>query len=372
MRNKFKQASNKESQSGERKHAATKNGRSINTGAGANKKAAVKAGLEKTRFHARNTHKNGYKFKALCKCLPELSSAIVKTVKGHKSINFSDANSVKLLNQALLKHDYQIDYWDIPEGYLCPAIPGRADYLHYLADILALANKGKIPRGKRIKVLDVGMGANCVYPLIGHKTYGWAFVGSDIDKVSVQSASHIVEMNKINTAIDCRFQTDAASLFSGVIKADERFDVTLCNPPFHASLAEAEKGNIRKQKNLAANRNKKMAVNARQVKANQKDKSANSVFNFSGQGGELWCEGGELAFLTAMIAQSQMFSEQCLWFTSLISKQENIKPLKAKLKLANAQQVQVIDMLQGQKKTRVLAWSFYTEQQQQLWAQHYW
>jgi 23S rRNA (adenine1618-N6)-methyltransferase len=60
-----------------------------------------------------------------------------------ETIDFSDPEAVKSLNQALL-----ISYYDIQMGYshyLCPPIPGRADYIHYIADLLAESNNGIIP-----------------------------------------------------------------------------------------------------------------------------------------------------------------------------------------------------------------------------------
>lgn len=118
-------------------------------------------------MHPRNRHLNGYDFSYLVKQLPELAKWLVINKAGDTSIDFSDAKAVKMLNQALLKSYYNVDFWDIPEGYLCPPIPGRVDYIHYLADLLADDNNGVIPTGKQIKVLDIGTGANLVYPLTG-------------------------------------------------------------------------------------------------------------------------------------------------------------------------------------------------------------
>ena len=42
-----------------------------------------------------------------------------------------------MLNRAILMHHYGVKSWDIPAGYLCPPIPGRADYIHSVADLLA-------------------------------------------------------------------------------------------------------------------------------------------------------------------------------------------------------------------------------------------
>ena len=68
---------------------------------------------------------------------------------GDESVDFANPAAVKALNRALLRQDYGLDYWDIPAGYLCPPIPGRADYVHYLADLLAADRGGGAPRHGR-------------------------------------------------------------------------------------------------------------------------------------------------------------------------------------------------------------------------------
>src|SRR5690606_7849828 len=136
---------------------------------------------------------------------------------------------------------YGIAHWDLPAGYLCPPIPGRVDYLHRVADLLA-ESAGSVPTGKGVRVLDIGVGANCIYPLLGAREYGWRFVGSDIDPVSVKAAALLAKSNGLGGQIECRHQGNAKHVFRGIISPQERFALTLCNPPFHGSLDEASKG----------------------------------------------------------------------------------------------------------------------------------
>ena len=79
---------------------------------------------QKSQLHARNLHRSRYDFPQLIKSCPELAPFVRPNPYGDLSINFSDPNAVKMLNKALLKHFYGIDYWDIPKDYLCPPIPG--------------------------------------------------------------------------------------------------------------------------------------------------------------------------------------------------------------------------------------------------------
>ena len=85
-----------------------------------------------------------------------------------------------------------------------------------------------------------------------------------------------------------------------------------------------------------------------------------------GQNAELWCPGGEIKFIASMIEQSAEFASQCLWFTSLVSKKDNLKPLYKLLEKAKVAEVRTIDMAQGQKVSRFIAWSFIKKSQRRL------
>jgi 23S rRNA (adenine1618-N6)-methyltransferase len=305
----------------------------------------------KKSLHPRNKHNANYDFPALIATCPELKAFVEMNQYGNESINFSDPMAVKALNKALLSHFYNVPFWDIPEGYLCPPIPGRADYIHNIADLLAITNEGEIPTGKNVRGLDIGVGANCVYPIIGHREYKWNFVGSDIDPQAIKMASFIANNNpSLHKGIECRQQKNDENIFRGIIKPQDEFAFTMCNPPFHASEAEATAGSERKQQNLATNKSKKgHAYN--ELKGVKK-------LNFGGQKAELWCEGGELAFITKMAKESCEFALQVQWFTTLISKKENVDALYQELARLGVKTIKTVDMAQGQKISRFVAWTF--------------
>ncbi|CAM3713713.1 23S rRNA (adenine(1618)-N(6))-methyltransferase RlmF [Parendozoicomonas haliclonae] len=297
------------------------------------------------RLHPRNPHSGRYDLPALVEAYPALATHLTKTPDNRDTIDFSNPEGVVALNKALLAHNYQVQHWAIPDGYLCPPIPGRADMIHYLADLLAEQTEdGSIPKGKQVQALDIGTGANCIYPIIGARSYGWKFTASDIDPVSVKTARLNVEANHcLKGHITLVHQKNAKAIFHGVIKPGQHFDITLCNPPFHASLAEAQAGTQRKWRNLHGGKGKAPQGEHR---------------NFGGQKAELWCEGGEIAFLKQMAVESRDFAEQVGWFTSLVSKKDNLRPLEALLKKLGASEVRVIKMSQGQKISHLLAWHF--------------
>jgi len=251
----------------------------------------------------------------------------------------------------LLKQFYAVNTWDIPKQYLCPPIPGRADYVHYVADLLGATNAGVMPQGESVRGLDIGVGANTIYPLIGSHEYGWYFVGADIDANALKNAQHIVDANMLSNKIELRLQTSPNSIFKGVIKQGETFDFTMCNPPFHASLADAQAGTQRKWRGLGKS----------------KKGTQSTALNFGGQTTELYCEGGEEAFATTMINESKQFATQCLWFSTLISKAANLPSVYRALKNVNALKVKTIDMTQGQKQSRIVAWTFLDAKQQRAW-----
>ena len=314
----------------------------------------VKSGL-----HPRNKHRFGYDFDALQKVLPELTG-FVTDIRGRQSVDFSDPQAVRCLNQALLKYHYGIAFWELPEGYLCPPVPGRADYVHHLADLLAeTAGVQSPPKGRKLRGLDIGAGANGIYPLLASREYGWKMLGSDIDPLSVQAATLVAQSNPaVKALIEYRLQPRAENIFTGLIGPGERFDFTLCNPPFHASAEEAQAGTRRKVANLS--RSKSAVAGKRPV-------AETAPLNFGGQHNELWCKGGEAEFIGRMIRESKDVAGQCLWFTSLVSKQDNLRRLQQQLKKAGVAQSRVVEMAQGQKVSRFIAWTFLDEAQRQAW-----
>lgn len=294
---------------------------------------------EKTNLHPRNKHRERYNFEELIITSPELKPFVFINKYNDQSVEFSNPEAVKALNKALLKHFYGIENWEIPAGYLCPPIPGRADYIHYIADLLAESNKGNLPNSAR--VLDIGVGANCIYPIIGNREYGWTFVGSEIEEIAFQSATDIILKNEaLKGNIDIRLQSNSKSILKGIIQPNEYFDVTICNPPFHASLAEAQVGTLRKLSNL---NNKRITK---------------PTLNFGGQSNELWCEGGEERFVKQLITESKEFASSCVWFTTLVSKGAILNSLFAALNRVEAVEVKTIEMSQGNKISRFVAWRF--------------
>ncbi|AMR31090.1 23S rRNA (adenine(1618)-N(6))-methyltransferase [Mucilaginibacter sp. PAMC 26640] len=308
----------------------------------------------KETLHPRNLHRTGYDFDKLIKVSPELKPFVQVNQHELKSIDFSNPDAVKVLNGALLKFFYGVKSWDVPAGYLCPPIPGRADYIHYMADLLADGNGGVVPTGPNVRVLDIGVGANCVYPLIGNSVYGWQFTGTDIDPVAIKSANQNIFQNGLEGAIKSRPQTNKANVFKGAITQSEIFDLTICNPPFHTSLKEAQAGTLKKLQNL------------------NNGKPQEAVLNFGGKNNELWCPGGEVAFIRNMADQSVLFGDRVLWFSTLVSRKDSLEAVYRALNKVKALEVKTISMAQGQKVSRIVAWTFLNPVDHADWRKLFW
>jgi 23S rRNA (adenine1618-N6)-methyltransferase len=286
---------------------------------------------KKYSLHPRNRFRNGYDFPALCKSCPELANYFTVNHRGESTLDFAHPLAVKLLNRTLLEEAYGVREWEIPPGFLCPPVPGRADYLHTLADLLSSA------LSPPIRILDIGVGANCIFPIIGAYEFGWNFVGTEMNREALESAQKIVAANSLLLEkVELRLQPDPQNIFTGMIQDTDFFAATICNPPFHSSAEAVAEINRKKWRNfgLAA------------------------VASFGGQSNEMWCEGGEAFFISRMIEESESFQKKVGWFTSYVSQEAHLPLLQQKLRTLGVVDLKVLEMGQGQKRSRFLAWSW--------------
>ncbi|TYR35311.1 23S rRNA (adenine(1618)-N(6))-methyltransferase RlmF [Sphingobacterium phlebotomi] len=296
---------------------------------------------KKNVLHPRNIHQSGYDFPKLEEANPALKDYIIETAFGTISIDFANPKAVVELNKALLKAYYNVQNWSILKNSLCPPIPGRADYVHYVADLLAADNSGIIPTGSQINVLDIGTGSSLIYPILGERIYAWSFLGTDIDVTVLNHARSLIKTNSgLSKKITLQLQENKGHIFDGILRKDDYFDLVMCNPPFYKSREENWQKTSKKFHNL------------------NKSKEALPVQNFGGHPNELWCEGGERKFVRDMINESMRFQKQLGWITSLVSNKENLKPLIAVLEYNKASKVEIINTAQGQKAIRILAWKW--------------
>ncbi len=270
----------------------------------------------------------------LVKAEPILEQYIFTKKDGNKTIDFGEFEAVRALNKALLKSCYNITFWDIPPGHLCPGVPGRADYIHYAAEFL----NTKLDSVKNLKCIDIGTGPSIIYPLLGHRIHNWSFIASEVDEVSLRCAKGIIEANGLGSVIELRRQKDRNLILKNIVKPHERIDLLMCNPPFYASIEEATEKSKRKITNL---------------KLRKTDRST-----FDGTKSELTYPGGELAFVKLLISESLEFRTQIKWSSALISNRQHIPNLIKFLEFKKVKEYSILKMHLGNKKLRILIWSF--------------
>lgn len=294
-------------------------------------------------MHPNNRYTTPHDFTDLAKHVPALADFFVTTPDGRTSLDFTSPEAVRSLNKALLLRDYGLKHWDIPQGSLCPGVPGRLDYVHAINDLLkdneARPQDAKKGKQHRTFGLDIGTGASLIYPILGLKEYGWRMVGTDVDATSLKVATAIARFNpELKDGVIVRKQPDQGAIFRNVILPGEYFDFTMCNPPFFDSAAAVAAAAQLKWQKLGV----------------ETDNSP--TLNFGGRANELWTEGGEPAFLRRMIRESREFSAQVGWFTTLVSKKGYLKIAGTEFGRYRITETKVIGIGRGGKLRRVVCW----------------
>jgi 23S rRNA (adenine1618-N6)-methyltransferase len=73
-----------------------------------------------------------------------------------------------------------------------------------------------------------------------------------------------------------------------------------------------------------------------------------------------------------MVRQSRQYRNSCFWFSTLISKQANLSSIYEALEKAEAFDVKTLPMGQGNKTSRIVAWTFLDKEQQKEWKNSRW
>ncbi|KAG7641519.1 unnamed protein product [Arabidopsis thaliana] len=281
-------------------------------------------------------------------------------------IDWTDYNATRELTRVLLLHDHGVNWW-IPDGQLCPTVPNRSNYIHWINDLLSSGIIQSLGGdGSKVKGFDIGTGANCIYPLLGASLFGWSFVGSDFTVVAlewaeknVQSNPHFSDLIEIrdskvppqcssvpeveNTESEKTIQEEAEisatvksdyhdnksfiepAVLLGVVKENETFDFCMSNPPFFETFEEA---------------------------------GLNPKTSCGGTPEEMVCNGGEQAFVSRIIEDSAVLRQRFRWYTSMLGKKANLKLLISKLWEVGVTIVKTTEFVQGQTSRWGLAWSF--------------
>ena len=149
-------------------------------------------------------------------------------------IDFIDVH--RELTRALLKEDFDLE-WTIPDNHLCPGITGHINYLNEIHELLSI-DPAYSEKQSTITGIDVGTGASCIYPLLGHRLYTWKFIATDIDPESITNSRQLIELNGLQSSIQCIQRSKEDCMLKDLLEKESSVSFTMCNPPFFGSFDE--------------------------------------------------------------------------------------------------------------------------------------
>ena len=263
-------------------------------------------------------------FKFLSEEFPEFKKYVYINKYGGYSINWKNPNSIKELVKTILNKFLNIIYYEIPENFLVPTLTSRYNYLNY---INKLFTKFKIENKEKI-LIDIGTGANIIYPLLGYKLYNWNFIASEINEDAIKIGKKIIKENNLEKEIFIFKQNDSKKIFENIININKKYLCSICNPPFFDINTEIKKDNL----------------------------YTDNEYNYN----EVYCEGGEIFFIKEMIKESYIYKKNIFLFSSLIGRKNNMKKIYSVIK--NIKEISLLNkttIKQGKNARWIIIWSFY-------------
>ncbi|KAI5059362.1 hypothetical protein GOP47_0025681 [Adiantum capillus-veneris] len=363
---------------------------------------------EKRSMHPFNKYaENPPDFNLLASRYPSFKEYVSYTPNGRAKIDWTDFNATRELTRVLLEHDFGIHWW-IPDGQLCPTVPNRANYIHWIQDLLtnfpapwhAIAEDS-------ILGLDIGTGANCIYPLLGAAIHGWHFIGTDATDTALEWAQWNVQQNShLAGLISIRSVTDHSKRKHGVIDNEEKKDEK-CNvlsdsfdqhkkllspakdmngsaglnvsPPPTDCYPELEIDGIERSSigqedlEVVCLRHEDLPILAGVVHeaerldfcmcnppffASMEEAGMNPHTSCGGTSAEMVYPGGEEGFISKMIEDSMQLKEQIHWFTTMVGRKVNLKILTSKLREKKVRMLRTTEFVQGRTCRWGLAWTY--------------
>jgi len=361
--------------------------------------------------------KNKRKYDISFKELGERNPSLVDHLFGVDSnkIDFTSAMATRALTRALLL-ERNITLVDLPEDRLCPPVPNRLAYLTWLAELLALAWPPSSssspppvfssPEDGKVHVLDIGVGASCIYPLLGGSSFGWTFTGTDIDLVSLQAASRNVAANPhLSSLIELLHVQDSialqaaleplatslkhddmeasTTLFSSLLQLQQQHaDDSRFQGPVRAALGKKVHSDPSGQKGRVEEEVEAEKVPAASSAGSPSFFSPQPLFTAvmtnppfydlhesiepnehticTGSNTEMTTRGGEVCFLASILMDSIVLKHSVLWWTCLVGKKASLSLLLRLLAIAGVANVRTCRFGEGKTKRWGLAWSFFS------------
>lgn len=230
-------------------------------------------------------------------------------------VDFRDADATRTLTLALLHVDFGL-MLTLPAHQLCPTVPSRVAYLAWAHSLLG-------EHEDEVCALDIGVGASCIYPLLGWRMYGWRWLGSEVDAASLAYARANVAANAAQGAITLRLAS-CEDRIAGVLREGESVALSVCNPPFF------DNGDAK-----AVNPHTALAITRSEERT----------------------EGGEVSFVRAMIDESVRLGPRVRWCSSLLGRKASLKPLLAHLQRLGIANMRHTAFRLGRTTRWAIAWS---------------
>ncbi|OQS00296.1 methyltransferase METT10D [Thraustotheca clavata] len=276
-------------------------------------------------IHPRNKYNQPPDFKALGEDYPALQLYLTSLGNGQVNLKWNEPSALRELTTALLHRDFNLN-WTMPDDRLCPTLTNRLNYVHWIEDLILLSQSNYTSSNDHpISGIDIGTGASCIYPLLGHQLNQWHFIATDIDPISIEYAKKNVIANHLENAIQI-LHVKPDTIFPQDIPTNCLF--SMCNPPFFDTMEEADR---------------------------------NPRADCTGSLNEMTTPGGEVEFIKKMINASLHLKTEGIkvrWYTSLIGRKSSLRPLLAALRSAGIHNMRTTEFLQGRTTRWGIAWSF--------------
>ena len=269
-------------------------------------------------------------FLTLIKEFPELKKYILKQNEDNEAefqFDWSNNELSLLMDKSILNYYFNIKYYDIPKGFLIPPIPSRINYINLINSIITKLIKDIDI--KNIIGIDIGTGANIIYPILGYSIYKWKFICTEINKEAYNNAKLILQKNNLENNINIIKQNNKDNIFISILNRENKYIFSMCNPPYYNYENEIK----------------------------LEDKKRDNEYNFD----EIYYKNGEYGFFQRYFEESICYKNNVFLYTILIGKKINAENIYDKLssyndiiKIYNMQKI-----LTGNNVRYIIYWSFF-------------
>lgn len=221
--------------------------------------------------------------------------------------------------EATLAHYFGLEV-RLSRANLCPRIPNRIAYLNIME---SLCEAWDVVHTDEKLMVDIGTGSLAIFPLLGAKLGRW--IATEKNASSYQHARELVAHNQIATI--------AVEHTLGWPQPSHRVRYTVSNPPFYTDAADLRQRNRKKD-------------------LTKPTPALTLVSN------ELFCDGGEVAFVKWMIDES-FSAPKTGWYSAMVGIHSDVDPILHHLHKVAITNYKVIPIRFGTRRW-VVAWAHHS------------